>query len=122
MSLSNRDFIFVKATSDYYSIHKVWCEDIIAFEAKRNHVVLHLASGNLTTYIPISVVAELFSHDPRFVQQHRSFIIAIKHIKLLRRSQIVMIGGLTFMVGDMYNDTFNKLVSYHLLSGKRSDL
>jgi len=67
------------------------------------------------SYIGIAEIALLFANDSRFIQLHRSFIIAIKHIKLIRQRQVVMANGLHFLVGDNYLDDFKNLVSHHLI-------
>jgi len=117
MLINQREFILIKDTSDRHTIFKVSCEEIIAFEAKGNYVVLHAISETYKSYIGISVVAELFKNDSRFLQLHRSFIISVQHIRFFRGDNVTLKGGLSFNVGDMYRQNFVKLVATHIIKG-----
>jgi LytTr DNA-binding domain len=119
MLINRREFILIKDTSDRHTIFKVSCDDIVAFEAKGNYVVLHAVSETYKSYIGISVIAELFKDDSRFLQLHRSFIISVQHIKYFRGENVSLCGGLSFNVGDMYRQNFARLVATHLIKGTK---
>lgn len=114
--MANRNFVFLKAASNYHNIHRVSCDDIIAFEAKGNYVIVHLPSENLKTYLSLSTVMQFFSADTRFLQLHRSYIISVRHIRFIKRSQVVMDNGLSFKAGDAYLDLYTDMVKKNLIS------
>ncbi|MGY4383920.1 DNA-binding LytR/AlgR family response regulator [Pedobacter sp. UYP24] len=97
-------------------MHKVFLDEIIAFEAKRNYVMLHLKGRRIMTYLSISDVPEQIPSIEQFVRLHRAFIIAVRHIKQIKRGQVTMENGLSFMVGDHYRDVYNP--SYLLISSR----
>lgn len=121
MCWCNGDFIFIKATSEYNTLHKVFYNDIIAFEAQRNHVLLHLKGRQIKTYVSISDVAQHLSTYPQFIRLHRAFIISIQCISQISRGQITMENRLTFMVGDYYLDAYTKLLNTYLLKRKQKE-
>ncbi|RZK10782.1 MAG: LytTR family transcriptional regulator [Flavobacterium sp.] len=115
MCLVEKDFLLVKATSEYNTLYKVFYEEIIAFEAQRNHVILHLKGRRIKTYVSMSDVEEHISQYPQFVRLHRAFIICIPTIRQISRGQITMENGLTFMVGENYTNVYSNLLNTYLL-------
>lgn len=115
MGLVEKDFLLVKATSEYNTLYKVFYEDIIAFEAQRNQVLLHLKGRRIKTYVSLSDVEEHISPYPKFVRLHRAFIICVPTIRQITRGQITMENGLSFMVGENYKDVYSNLLNTYLL-------
>lgn len=121
MCLVGKDFLLVKATSEYNTLYKVFYEEIIAFEAQRNQVLLHLKSRRIKTYVSISDVEVHISPYPQFLRLHRAFIICIPTIRQITRGQITMENGLSFMVGEYYRDAYTKLLNTYLLKKKQTE-
>ena len=119
MTLMEKDFLLVKATSEYNTLYKVFYEEIIAFEAQRNHVLLHLRGRRIKTYVSISDVEDHISAYRQFIRLHRAFIISVRTIRQITRGQITMENGLSFMVGDYYIDVYTNLLNTHLLKGNK---
>lgn len=115
MCLCKRDFIFIKSTSEYNTLYKVFYNEIIAFEAQRNYVLLHLRGRRIKTYLSISDVAQHFSTYSQFIRLHRAFIISIQFISQIKRGQITMENGLSFMFGDNYRAEYINLLNTYLL-------
>jgi two-component system response regulator LytT len=105
----------VKATTEYMVLYKIFIDEIIAVEANRNNIILHLISRRITTYVSISELSRQIRLYKDFVRLHRSFIVAPHYIRMIKRGQITMENGLTFMVGDNYADAYTSLLTTHLL-------
>ncbi|RZK20934.1 MAG: LytTR family transcriptional regulator [Flavobacterium sp.] len=121
MGLVDKDFLLVKATSEYNTLYKVFYDEIVAFEAQRNHVLLHLKGRRIKTYLSISDVEEHLSNYPQFIRLHRAFIISIQCISQIKRGQITMENGLNFMFGDIYGDVYTNLLNTYLLKRKQKE-
>lgn len=100
---------------------KVFYRDIVAFEAQGNYVLIYLKNRRIKTYLTFSDLAMHLNDHVEFIQLHRSFIISVNFLAEIKRGQIRMENGLSFMVGDKYKDTFNSFLSNYLLKSCKNN-
>jgi DNA-binding LytR/AlgR family response regulator len=56
---------------------------------------------------------------PLFARIHRSFMINVNFVKVVERSQVVMINGEFLVMGDYYKKRFLDLMDEHLIKTDR---
>jgi len=102
---NNSDFFMVKA--DYRTV-KINFDDISYIEGVKDYVNIHLVEKNILTKTTMKNIEEKLPSDV-FVRVHRSYIISLNHIKAIENNRIV-IGNKYLPIGNMYKNTFNKLL------------
>jgi len=65
--------------------------DILYVESENVYVVVHTVSGIYRSRIPLSkFISQL---DDTFYQVHRSFVVGLKYVKKVSRSEVTMLNG-----------------------------
>jgi len=104
--ISVRKFHFFNVNK---SMVRVWIDEIIAVESLREYITIWLMDGSkITTKLSLSQMQKLLSKD-NFLQIHRSFLIAIHHIKIYSATEVT-VGSKTIPIGRLYKDEFVKLM------------
>lgn len=80
------DYFFVKCDSKF---EKVFYNEVRYIEAMQNYAVLHTLNRKLITYITMSSLEHQLPGD-QFLKVHKSFIVAIAHIKALEGNEILI--------------------------------
>jgi DNA-binding LytR/AlgR family response regulator len=90
---------FVKSA---YRIVKVHFDDLLCVEAFDDYVKLHLHSSPtpLLTLTPLKEIRQMLP-NARFMQVHRSFIVALEKVESLRSKQL-KVGKIQVPVGGLY--------------------
>lgn len=90
---------------------KVPLEDIAYAEAENVYVIVHTAQGSYRTRISLAKFGEQL--DDTFMKVHRSFIVGLKYIKKIARTEITLLDGSVIPVSrGMYDKIHNALVKY----------
>jgi len=112
-TISKKDgFIFFK-TDGKNKFAKVFLDDILYIEGLKNYVSIYTKNQRIITY---STLKNVFENLPKsdFIQTHRSYIIALKHIDKIE-NDAVWIGKNEISIGNTYKKTFFEKVSGHQL-------
>jgi DNA-binding LytR/AlgR family response regulator len=80
------DYFFVKCDSKF---EKVFYNEVRYIEAMQNYAVIHTLNRKLITYITMSSLEQQLPGD-QFLKVHKSFIVAVAHIKALEGNEILM--------------------------------
>lgn len=108
-----KEFIFVK--SEYKQL-RIKLEDVLYFEGLKDYIKIWLKNENkpiLTLMSLKSLEQEL--PETQFMRVHRSFIVSLKNIDVIERSQIV-INKQRITVSEQYKLKFLKFVSNNSLN------
>lgn len=108
-----KEFIFVK--SEYKQL-RIKLEDVLYFEGLKDYIKIWLKNENkpiLTLMSLKSLEQEL--PETQFMRVHRSFIVSLKNIDIIERSQIV-INKQRITVSEQYKLKFLKFVSNNSLN------
>jgi DNA-binding LytR/AlgR family response regulator len=80
--------VFVEGMSEYLKIH---------IEGEKDPVVVLLSMKKLQERLP----------SDKFMRIHKSYIISLSMIREVTKGRVVVNGGYTIPIGDMYKDEFN---------------
>jgi DNA-binding LytR/AlgR family response regulator len=80
------DYFFVKCDSKF---EKVFYNEVRYIEAMQNYAVIHTQQRKLITYITMSSLDSQLPRD-QFIKVHKSFIVAVNHIKALDGNDILL--------------------------------
>ncbi len=90
---------------------KISQADIAYVEAQNVYVIVHTASGDYRTRIALSKFAAQL--DETFFKVHRSFVVGLKYIKKITRTEITMANGDTVPISrGMYDAVHAALIKY----------
>lgn len=108
-NLSYRQRSVLIATTD--ADIKVSLADITYVESENVHIIVHTVSGNYRTRISLAKFAEQL--DDTFVKVHRSFVVGLKYIKKITRTEITMLSGDAVPISrGMYDEVHAALVKH----------
>ncbi len=88
---------------------QVVVDDILYFEASGNYTKVVLKDETITIRETITNLISLLPESD-FLQVHRSFIVALNHIRSIEGNQI-MIADAKIPIGKFYKDNVNKLLN-----------
>jgi DNA-binding LytR/AlgR family response regulator len=97
--------IFLKSDKKHV---QVIIDEILFIEAAGNYTKVVTTTDTITVREKISDLLKLLP-DSDFIQIHKSFAIAKKHIKSIEGNQIAM-GGHVVPIGKMYRININELL------------
>lgn len=90
---------------------KVSLADICYIESENVYVAVHTTSGVYRSRISLGKLAEQL--DETFIKVHRSYIVGLKYVKKISRTDITMLGGdLVPISRGMYNAVHAALIKY----------
>lgn len=100
----------VLLSSPEYDV-KVALADIQYVESENVHVVVHTASGVYRSRISLTKFAEQL--DETFLKVHRSYIVGLKYVKRISRTDITMLNGdLVPISRGMYDTVHAALIKF----------
>lgn len=88
--------VFVEGMSEYLKIH---------IEGEKDPVVVLLSMKKLQDRLP----------SEKFMRIHKSYMIALDKIREVTKGRVVLTGGFTIPIGDMYKDEFNSYLDSKFL-------
>jgi len=83
---------------------KIAYDDILHIEASRDYMKVHTVSGHHLIHQTMKKLEELLPAD-RFIRTHKSFIVALRQIKLLKPDAVVLMNRSEIPVSMNYADT-----------------
>ena len=90
---------------------KVSLADICYVESENVHVAVHTVSGVYRSRISLAKFAEQL--DETFIKVHRSYIVGLKYVKRISRTDITMLNGdLVPISRGMYDEVHAALIKY----------
>ncbi len=81
------DHIFIKTD---YKFEKVLLSEILYIEGMQNYVIIHTINSKLVTHLTMKMAEEQFSLKG-FIRIHKSFIVAIKAIKIIEKNSVCIL-------------------------------
>lgn len=84
LSQESDEYIYVKAK---YKRQKIYFNDIVWIESKRNYVSISTKRDQIVTMMPISAIERQLPEN-RFVRVHKSFIVALRKVNYTQKGEI----------------------------------
>lgn len=108
----NKDFLFVK--SEYKQL-KIMLEDVLYFEGLKDYIKIWLKNQDkpILTLMSLKSLEEQLS-EKDFMRVHRSFIVSLKNINTIERSQI-LINDQRITVSEQYKPKFLEFLNKNSL-------
>lgn len=97
--------VFIKSGSEF---HQLAIQKIKYIESDGNYVTFHTTKRAILARYKISEVIDLLPKE-YFVRVHRSYIVAIKHIEVVKK-HCVLIGGIEIPISSNYRDGFFSII------------
>lgn len=114
-----QEYFLVKNKAEDHRVEMVKYNDIIAFESFHNYIKIHTAERIIIAYLSLKDVREQLDIKKGFIQLHRGYIVSIAHIKHIEGNRISLIGGINFVVGDLYHTDFKTFFKEKLILTNR---
>lgn len=90
---------------------KVLLGDILYVEAENVYVVVHTKQGIYRTRMSLAKFAEQL--DETFFKVHRSFVVGLKYVKKITKTEITMINGDVVPISrKLYDEVHSALIKY----------
>lgn len=90
---------------------KVLLADILYVEAENVYVVVHTKRGNYRTRMSLAKFVEQL--DETFFKVHRSFVVGLKYVKKITKTEITMINGdIVPMSRKLYDEVHSALIKH----------
>lgn len=103
---SSVDYLMVKAD---YKLYKVNFDDLLFIEGQHEYVTFHTKAKRITALYSLKNLEEILPKD-RFVRVHKSFIVSIKNIEDIDKTN-VSVAGSKIPVGASYRDALIERLS-----------
>ena len=107
ITLPKKDFLFIKSE---YKTFKVNVDDIIYIEGLKDYAKIYTTTGNILTLKSLKAIEAMLPGD-EFVRVHRSYIIAIKKIKMISRNQITLSNEVSIPLSEGYKEELNNIIN-----------
>ena len=108
----NRDHIFIRSTGKFF---RIAFSDIMYIEAMKDYLKMHTAEQDIITH---QTMAEMENILPpgRFIRIHKSYIVAIAHIKAVFGNSVDL-GEALLPIGNFYKEEIMRFIA-----GKSSEI
>ena len=114
-SLADDNFIFVRA--DNQSV-KVMFDSILYVEAMSEYIKIHFKEGKpVMTFMSVKLMSESLPAN-QFMRIHRSYIIALDSIAMVRRGEVELNDGTVLPISASYKDDLQKFIDDKSVSRK----
>jgi len=102
------DHIFVHVE---YTLVKISFADILFIEGLKDYIKIHLASSNkpVLTRMSMKAIEEKLPAN-KFIRTHKSFIVAINEITVIKRD-LVVIGNHEIPLSDFYKENLTRITN-----------
>ncbi len=102
-----------KANYCYFKVNgkliKIAHSEIICAQSFKDYIIIRTIDDNQITHMTMKYLVELLPKD-LFKQVHRSFLINILHIKVIKNN-IIEVGNIKVPIGKIYQKTLMKSIS-----------
>lgn len=105
------EFFFLKCG---HRLEKILLEEILWIESLQNYVKVCTKKETYTAHLPLKKVSE-FLPDSRFVQSHKSFLVAIDKIEAVDGNQFIVAGTEIPISKYLKDSVLEKVVNSRLL-------
>ena len=106
LSESNNDYIMVKAD---YKLYKVNFDDLLFIEGQHEYVTFHTKTKRITALYSLKNLEDTLPKD-KFVRTHKSFIVSIKNIEDIDKTN-VSVAGNKIPIGASFRDALIERLS-----------
>ena len=114
---SEDDFIFVRA--DNQSV-KVMFDSILYVEAMSEYIKIHFKEGKpVMTFMSVKLMSDSLPAK-HFMRIHRSYIIALDSIAMVRRGEVELTDGTVLPISASYKDDLQKFIDEKSVSRKNT--
>lgn len=111
------NFIFVRA--DNQSV-KVMFDSILYVEAMSEYIKIHFKEGKpVMTFMSVKLMSESLPAK-HFMRIHRSYIIALNSIAMVRRGEVELTDGTVLPISASYKDDLQKFIDEKSVSRKNT--
>ena len=112
--IETQKFLIINSDGKDY---KISFDDIIYIEAVRNYVIIKTGNAEYEVRQNISKIEEEL--DNSFFRCQRSFIVMLKHIKYISKTEVLLNNGETISLSrNIYKDLYKSFINY--FKGERS--
>ena len=116
-SSGDNNFIFVRA--DNQSV-KVMFDSILYVEAMSEYIKIHFKEGKpVMTFMSVKLMSESLPAN-QFMRIHRSYIIALDSIAMVRRGEVELSDGTVLPISASYKDDLQKFIDEKSVSRKNT--
>ena len=116
-SSADDNFIFVRA--DNQSV-KVMFDSILYVEAMSEYIKIHFKEGKpVMTFMSVKLMSESLPAN-LFMRIHRSYIIALDSIAMVRRGEVELTDGTVLPISASYKDDLQKFIDEKSVSRKNT--
>lgn len=106
------DYFFVNVG---YSLEKVVLQDILYIEGLRSYINIHLLSQPQPLLTRASMKSiEAYLPAPAFIRIHKSYIIATRQIKRMKKNELTLLNGTELPIGEIYRPAIDDLIKNQL--------
>jgi two-component system LytT family response regulator len=95
------DFILIKSGTQTFHVRLA---DILYLEASGNHVLVVTKEKKIITLCPLTELQQALPPE-QFYRVHKSFIISLKHLEVIKRHQ-VQVAGTVIPLGRLFREEF----------------
>jgi len=96
-------------------VYKINFDDIILIEGTLNYCKIHTANNQFTTLSTLKHILETLPPDD-FIRVHKSFIVSVKYINKISRSQVCFESQKCVPIGDTYRENITTLIEGNMLN------
>ena len=100
------DHVFIKSGNKFF---RVDFSEIVYVEAMKDYLRIHTSDYNLVTHQTLSYFEKILPPN-RFIRVHKSFIVAISHIRSIYGNSVET-GKTTIRIGNSYKEAVMNLVT-----------
>ena len=97
---------------------KIRLHEIIAFESKLHHVIIHTQESKTIIYWNLEKIKNALADRKEFIQVHRSYIISESYIDYIEANVIVLVDKTKITLGRLYKKDFMSLTNTKILNDK----
>ncbi|MBU7571462.1 MAG: LytTR family transcriptional regulator [Flavobacterium sp.] len=97
---------------------KIYLHEIIAFESKMHHIIIHTLKSKTTIYWNLEKVKSALTGRKEFIQVHRSYIISENYVEFIEANTIVLTDKTRITLGRLYKKEFVNLIQTKILNDR----
>lgn len=106
-----KDYFFIKSEK---RLEKIEIKEILFIESMQNYVIIHLENEKIVALITLKSVKEQLP-EKKFIQPHRSFLVAFDKIKALEGNQIILTNDYHIPISKYQKeDVMSQIVNFQL--------
>jgi DNA-binding LytR/AlgR family response regulator len=102
-----KEELYLKSGS---KIHKIKVADIFYIEKDGNYLVFHTKGGKILVRKNMNQVFHIVNKEA-FVRIHKSFVIALRHIKVIHGHKVVLVNDQSFPIGIAYKESLMSMIN-----------